>query len=144
MATLVVNGLIELENDFSKIAEIPDSVMENMINAETDVIVAAQKKKAKTMLRGKYNRGYVERAIKKKKFKRSYFGASQMITIDGTVTDEYHRKPTRVAEIAFINEYGKEGQPARPFIRTANEESGDKAVQAAFDVYDQFLKSKNL
>ena len=33
---------------------------------------------------------------------------------------------TRNSEIAFVNEYGKEGQPARPFIRQAGEQYGDQ------------------
>lgn len=33
---------------------------------------------------------------------------------------------TRNAEIAFVNEYGKEGQQARPFIRQAGAQYGDQ------------------
>lgn len=39
---------------------------------------------------------------------------------------------------------GQKGQPARPFINTANARKGDEAVKAAAEVYDDFLKSKNL
>ena len=39
------------------------------------------------------------------------------------------RTTTRNAEIAFINEYGKRNQPARPFIRTAAETGGDQIAE---------------
>ena len=48
----------------------------------------------------------------------------------------------RVAEIAFINEFGKKNQPARPFISQANESNAGAAVDAAADVYDRYLSSK--
>ena len=51
---------------------------------------------------------------------------------------------TSNSEIAFINEFGKHGQPPRPFIQTANEKYADRAVDAAFDVYDEYLRSRNL
>lgn len=55
-----------------------------------------------------------------------------------------NERGNRNAEVAFINEFGKHGQPARPFIKTANEEAADTAVEAAAKVYDKYLKSKNL
>ena len=51
---------------------------------------------------------------------------------------------TRNAEIAFINEYGKRGVPARNFIRKANEQSAAASTQAAAAVYDKYLQSKEL
>lgn len=70
-------------------------------------------------------------------------GASRAIYVSpkGTRSDGNKR---RNAEVAFVNEYGKAGQPARPFINTANEKSADAAVEAAAGVYDKYLKSKNL
>ena len=56
----------------------------------------------------------------------------------------YKKSTTRNAEIAFVNEYGKRGQKARPFIRDANAESESKMEKAAFRIYDNYLKSKNL
>lgn len=55
-----------------------------------------------------------------------------------------HGNKRRAAEVAFVNEFGKAGQPARPFIQTANEKAADAATDAAARVYDSFLKSKNL
>ena len=44
------DGLDELLRDFSAIAELPDMVAEDMLNAEADVLVEAQKATAGSML----------------------------------------------------------------------------------------------
>lgn len=43
MASFRVDGLDELLRDFSAIAELPDTVAEDMLNAEADVLVEAAK-----------------------------------------------------------------------------------------------------
>ena len=53
-------------------------------------------------------------------------------------------KTTRNAEIAFIAEYGRRKQKARPFIRDANDACAEQTTQAAAKIYDSWLKSKNL
>ena len=40
---------------------------------------------------------------------------------------------TQNSEIAFINEFGKRGQPARPFMKTALDKSADEISQAGAD-----------
>lgn len=144
MANLSFEGLDQLVLDLKELSSLPYSVLEEMINAESDVVVRAQRLKARVMLSGSYSKGLVSQAIAKKKARKIGSGIRQMITVDGTVRDEHHKSGTRVAEIAFINEFGKTGQPARPFMKTANDESSDEAVNAAFKVYDSYLKSKNL
>ena len=144
MADLSIDGLDQLTMDLEELANLPTALLEEMINAESDVVVSAQRTKAKVMLSGKYSKGIVSNAISKKKARKAGDGIRQMITVDGIVRDEHHRSGTRVAEIAFINEFGKTGQPARPFMKIANEESADAAVSAALKVYDDYLKSKIL
>ena len=144
MADLSIDGLDQLTMDLEELANLPTALLEEMINAESDVVVSAQRTKAKVMLSGKYSKGIVSNAISKKKARKAGDGIRQMITVDWIVRDEHHRSGTRVAEIAFINEFGKTGQPARPFMKIANEESADAAVSAALKVYDDYLKSKNL
>ena len=53
-------------------------------------------------------------------------------------------KYTTNAEIAFLNEYGTRTINARHFIMIANDKSEKKATEAALEVYDRFLKSKDL
>ncbi len=142
MPSFRVDGLEDLIRSFDDLASLPDEVTEEMLNAEADVVVAAQKRTAEGMLQGRYYKGAVARGVTKGKMQTFFGGKVQYITFKGSVKDKKHKKGTRVAEIAFINEFGKVNQPARPFVNTANEESADAAVGKAADVYDRYLKSK--
>lgn len=140
MARFEVDGLDALTDDLAELAKLPDSVVDGMLNAEADVLVAEQRKTAEQMLRGRgYETGTTARSIKKGKIKKSGNDRTLYITPTGT-----NARGTRNAEVAFINEYGKKGQPARPFIRTANERAGDRAVEAGEKVLNAYLDSKNL
>jgi len=144
MAGFRVEGLGELMSSFEQLALLPDHVPMEMMDAGAKVLENAQKQKAQTMLKGPYSTGRVANSVKRQKPKKSRDGYIQRITFEGSVTDKYHKKPTRAAEIAFINEFGKPGQPARPFVQTANEESADEAVEAEAKVYDDYLNSIGL
>ena len=86
--------------------------------------------------------GLTLRSIKKGKVK--LHKGQRVLYITPTGTRRRGHKRVRNAEIAFINEYGKKGQKARPFIRVGNERSAAPATQAAMAVYDRWLRSKNL
>ena len=144
MAGFRVEGLDELMTSFEQLALLPDHVPMEMLDAEAAVLEDAQRQKARTMLKGPYSAGRVASSVKRLKPKKSSDGYIQRITFEGSITDKYHKKSTRIAEIAFINEFGKSGQTARPFIQTANEESADEATAAGAKVYDDYLKSMGL
>lgn len=116
-----------------------EELAETCLAVMCPIVEKAQKDEAETMLHGEYYKGDVKASIKieggiKKK------GGSLIATIKpvGTVTDSHHKKPTRLAEIAFINEYGKTNQAARPFIWTANEKSTPAALSAAETVVENY------
>lgn len=140
MAEISTSGLEELFEDMAAIAEFPDEVILEMLTAEAEVIAEAQAAEARAM--GVVDKGITARSITfDKKLKETKDGKAIYVYPQGSRSDGSRR---RVAEVAFVNEFGKEGQPARPFIGTANARKGDEAVQAAARVYDEFLKSKNL
>ena len=140
MANLSTSGLEELLDDLESIAEIPDETLLEMLTAEAEVIAEAQAAEAKTM--GVFDTGKTAQSITyDKKLKVTSDGKAIYVYPKGTRSDGNRRS---VSEVAFINEFGKDGQAARPFIRTANERKGDTAVDAAARVYDEYLKSKNL
>ena len=121
MANLSTSGLEELVGGFDAIAELPDEVVLEMLVAEAEVIAPAQEAEARAMLSGEYSTGETAQSISyDKKLKK---------TADGRAI--------------YVDEFGKHGQPARPFIQTANEKAADRAIDAAARVYDDFLKSKN-
>lgn len=135
---LEIKGLDEIIDTFGGIDGSLDTVMDEMLSAKGDVVVEAQKKTAGTMLQGPYNKRAVMGAVTKGKARKIKGGRALDITFEG----EQHGN--RLAEIAYVNEFGKTNQPARPFIQTANEQSADAATEAAADVLDRHLKNKGL
>jgi len=138
MASMTITGLDEYAFSFKELATLPDTVLKAMLQAEGEVIKRGQSQTAASMLQGPYYRGGVVSGIRLGKYKRNAGNATMYVTFEGS------QHGNRIAEIAFINEYGKHGQPARQFIREANERYAEEAVDAAARVYDQYLTSKGL
>jgi hypothetical protein len=131
-------GVDALAKVLKGIAKIPETVQRDMVDAMADVVKDAQVYTAGTMLQGPYYKGDVAASITKSKVKKRKSGPYVDIEFKG----ESHGN--RNAEIAFINEYGKKKQLARPFIKTANTLSDEPSRKAGFDVYDNWLKSKGV
>lgn len=140
MADLNCSGLDDLMLSMQELAEIPDEVQDEMLNAQADVVVLAQKQQG-AVYRVE-DTGMTLRSIKKGRIK--LYKGQRVIYVTPSGTRKRGKKRIRNAEVAFINEYGKRGQKARPFIREGNERSAAEATQAALQVYDRWLKSKNL
>lgn len=136
MATLDTVDLARFQLAFEELASLPDAVVDAMLQAEAEVVQKAQAQSAKTMLQGPYNRGAVAAGVHIGKAKTTKDGRALYLSFSG------QQHGTRVAEIAFLNEFGKKGQPPRQFIRAANEKSAERAVQAASDIYDNYLKQQ--
>ena len=143
-AKLSVNGLDELIDDLEEIARMPDSVALEMLTAEAEIISKEQKTAFSSAYSKGYSKGITARSVSySKKLKKTSDGRAIYVYPKGTRNDGNKR---RVAEVAFINEYGaaKRGIPKRLTIRAANEKAAMPALQAAARVYDNYLKSKNL
>ena len=65
MGTMSVSGLDDLIGDLDELARLPDSVTDQMLNAEADVIEAAQRSEASRMWKGPYYTGTTAASIKK-------------------------------------------------------------------------------
>lgn len=135
MARFNVQGMDGLETMFANIREIPYWVLEEMLDKQAGVVVAAQRRTADTMLEGPYNKRAVKAAIKKGKTKRRRDGLVKYVTFNGS------QHGSRLAEIAFINEYGKKGQSARPFVKVANEGAAGESQIAAEKVFDDWIET---
>jgi hypothetical protein len=136
MARIEISGLGEAVLSMEKIANIPDGVMKEMLEVQTETVAEAQKRTARTMLQGPYYKGGVAGGVSKGKYKRTADGGEHYVVFKGT------QHGNRIAEIAFINEHGKKGQPARPFIRTANEESVGEATEAAEKILNDWQENQ--
>lgn len=138
MATLDSSQWDEFALTMEDLANMPRSVLEDMILAEADVIKEAQSQEAQSMLQGPYYAGAVANAVHINRPRSTGDGVSVLLTFKGS------QHGNAISEIAYINEYGKHGQPARPFINTANEKKADAAVEAAASVYDKYLAEHGL
>lgn len=142
MAKVEMDGLGELALAFDQIANLPDEVIDEMLNAQADIVVAAQVEEANRMLAGPYATGTTAMSVRKGKIKVK--NAQRVIYVTPTGTRKRGKAAVRNAEIAFLNEYGTRRIPARPFIRTANERTAPDQERAALDVYAKYLDSKGL
>lgn len=138
MADFDVSGLDDLMLSLQQVAELPEDVQDNMLNAQADMVMAAQQRSALSIA----DTGQTARSLRKSKPKTRKGVRSISITFSGS--RKRGETTTRNAEIAFVNEYGKKGVPPRNFIRKANEQSAAASTQAAAAVYDQYLQSKGL
>lgn len=141
MGSFKVDGLKDLQEFFGNIAAVPNDVINQMLHAEADIAVKAQKRTAKSMLTGPYAHTPVQLAafIAKGKIKNTKDGKSIHIVFKGSRKRVNTSTPN--AEIAFLDEFGKRGQDPRPFIKTANEECADEALNAAGKIYDDWLNT---
>jgi len=129
MAKFTQYGIRDLIQEFDRLARVPDEVINDMLNAGADVIARKQKEVGRRM--GVYRTGVTLDSIKKsRKTGKSAGGRYIDIYPQGKNADG-----NRNAEVAFINEFGKKGQSARPFMQTANEEAADEAIEASAKVF---------
>jgi len=144
MADLFTTGLDALISDLEELAKIPDEVILDMLTAEAEVVAEEQKTAFSTAYSKGYSKGITARSVTvSKKLKKTANGKAIYVYPKGTRKDGNKR---RAAEVAVINEYGAVARniPKRLTIRTANEKAADPALKAAAEVYDKYLKSKNL
>ena len=124
MARLEIQGMDDLSAAFGRIQNVPPDVKTRALSEMADIAAAGIRRSGEAMgVRDPESEVHILDKISKAKAKLTASGGYQEITFSGS--RRRGNTTTRNAEIAFINEYGKRGQPARPFIgqaMTANEE----------------------
>jgi len=143
MADLSVTGLDGLMLSMQQLAEIPEEVQDQILNAQADVVAEAQKKKIRAygIYDGKSTK-HVADSIKKGRVKIKK--GQRVLYVTPTGSRRRGDTVSRNAEILFVNEYGKRGQRARPAVRDANEECADQTTQAGAEVLYRWQESLNL
>lgn len=150
ITTKTMDGTHDIAVEFAKFAdEIPVDVIDRMLTAEADVIEPAIRSNAETMLHGSYFTGGTAKALQRKaphNFTAARGNGQRQIilTFKGVRRDKYHPNGTRNAEVAFANEFGARGVPARPFIQRAIDEKGEAAFGDAEKVFDEWLKKEKM
>ena len=139
MATLELQGFEDLEDAFRRISEIPFDVTAEALDKMADVAAEKIRSTGEAMgVRDQESDTHILDKIKPRKAKKTEYGGYEMISFTGTRTRSGRR--TRNAEIAFINEYGKQGQPARPFIGTAMNRGADQIQDQAEKVIGDWIE----
>ena len=139
MASLDFSGLDELNAAFARMAEIPERVTANALSAMAEVAAKKIKSRGEAAgIRDPESSVHILDKIKASKPKITDSGGYADITFQGARTRG--RTKTRNAEIAFVNEYGKRGQQARPFIGTAMTQSEQAIVDAGAEVLGDYIE----
>ena len=138
MATFSVSGIDELSQAFGRIEDIPWDVTEKCLNSMAEVAARKVKAQGESMgVRDPESNVHILDKLKTNKAKKTTGGGRQDITFSGSRTR--NGRKTRNAEIAFINEYGKRGQPARPFIGTAMANNEKEIADSGLDVLESWI-----
>ena len=133
MATLKEYGFDDLQDALNRIAYIPESVKQEALNGMADIAAAKIRAEGASMgVRDPDSSVHIlDKISKNSKAKLSDAGGYKMITFTGNRRRGDRTSETRNAEIAFVNEYGKRNQPARPFILTALNNNAEEITDPA-------------
>lgn len=139
MAQISMQGFDELDALFERAAEIPDEI----VNKTLDAMAAEAEKQVRQSgqamgVRDPESQVHILDKITHSRPKRTDTGGFADVTFSGSRTRGKTR--TRNAEIAFINEYGKRGQPSRPFIRKAAEGGADAIAGAGEKILGEWFE----
>lgn len=146
MASFNNYGLDDLILGFERLAEMPEDVIDEMLDVQAQIIIKEQKQSAPR------NTGTLADSISDNKTVKSYDGAYKIIYPKGkhhtTGNSKYRKskKGTRTvtnAEVGFIHEYGAMGRgiPASGWMRKANEKAEGQALKAGQSVLDNYTKN---
>ena len=142
MARLELSGFDDLNDVFNKIADIPWPVTDNALQAMASVEKDKVKEQGERAgIRDEESSVHILDKLKVNKSKKDSAGGHADVTFSGTRTRGKGKK-TRNAEIAFVNEFGKEGQAARPFVKNAVENFADEITAPGEKVIGDWLENE--
>ena len=137
MAQFEVTGLDELVSKLGDLEDMFDDIAPEILTAQADELIEETRSKGRAM--GVHRTGQTLDSLKKSKV--SQVGASYEIKV---TFEGKNRAGERNAAVAFINNYGKTNQPARPFVTQAAEACEEKSEKTAEKAVDKYLKQKGL
>lgn len=135
---MTVEGFDRFTASLDKLAALPDATVAEMLTSGGEVIAQAHREKLEQY--GAVDTGQLAASIKVGKPNAK----AGTIEISPSGTRKSGRKTVRNEEIGYITEYGKKGEPARPWMREGNADSEDKAVDSAGQVFDNYLNKIGL
>lgn len=141
MADFEITGLDELIKAVGGIGNIPNGVKTKTLEAMAKK--AAEKIKSEGEAMRVYDMESSEHILDKittAKPKLFEDGGRQDVTFKGSRTRG--KSKTRNAAIAYINEFGKSSQPARPFIGTAMSKNADEITATGADILGDWIENE--
>lgn len=136
-----MNGFDELIFAFDELSEMPDSVLDSMLEAGAKVVERVTKETGESY--GVRRTGVTLGSIGHDAPRKTADGKAVYIYPKGSTSNDPN-KTKRNAEVAYINEYGKKNQPPRPFMRDGAERAAEEAVQQEEQKFNDYLTSKGL
>lgn len=125
MAKISLEGLDGVSAMLSKLGDVPFEVLSEALDAMGDAGAEAVRSAGEAMgVRDPRSDTHILDHVIHTKPKQTEDGAVSYVTFSGSRTRG--KTKSRNAEIAFVNEYGKRGQAARPFIRQAAEQYAEQ------------------
>ena len=141
MASFNVSGLEDLEESFLRIGEIPEQIAQKALGQMAELAGSKIKAQGEAMgVRDPRSDVHILDKIKPAKAKKGKDGWYEDITFAGSRTRNGIQ--TRNAEIAFVQEYGRRNQQARPFVGTAMEANADAISDAGWEVVGDWMETE--
>ena len=125
MAVVKVEGFEDLDAMFRKLGDVPFDVTARALDAMAEEGERAVRSTGAAMgVRDEESDTHILDHVTHSRPRQTDDGGKTAVTFSGSRTRGNTK--TRNAEIAFVNEYGKKNQAARPFIRQAAEQYADQ------------------
>ena len=141
MSTIQVLGLDELLQAFGNISEIPATVKDKALKEMSKKAAERVKSQGETMrVRDMESSEHILDEISVISPKLTESGGYADITFNGS--RRRGNTTTRNAAIAYINEFGKSSQPARPFIGTAMSQNADEITATGADILGDWIENE--
>ena len=143
MASFELFGFEDLQDALSRIADIPQDVMEAALDGMAEVAVKEIKSRGESMgVRDPESNMHILDKITRGKPKKSDYGGYEFINFSGNRYRYKSNTKTANATIAFEQEYGRRGQAARPFVGLAMSEGADKIYAPAEKIIGDWIESE--
>jgi len=139
MANVTLEGFTELDRMFKKLGDVPFEVTSDALDAMAEVGEDAVRRTGRSMgVKDPESSVHILDKVTHTKPKKTDGGGYCYVTFKGR--RRRGNTTTRNAEIAFINEYGKRGQAARPFIRQAGELYGEQISEPGAQIVGDWME----
>lgn len=141
MASLEISGIDELNAALRRLGNIPETVKAEMLDKMAAVAMEKIRSTGEAMgVKDQESGTHIVDKLRTTKAKMTEAGGYEDITFSGS--RRRGKKSTRNAEIAFLNEYGKAGQPARPFVGQAMTRNETEITDPGVEVLGNWMENE--